>query len=59
VLLLLYEGHAKNIVKLSEIVMSLQTDGNTIDSYSIANVSLLLNIVTQNVITVITVVTFF
>ena len=58
-LLLLYEGHAKNIVKLSEIVMSLQTDGNTIDSYSIANVSLLLNIVTQNVITVITVVTFF
>jgi len=39
--------------------MSLQTDGNTIDSYSIANVSLLLNTVTQSVITVFTVVTLF
>ena len=46
-------------MKLSGIVMSLQTDGNTIYSYSIANVSLLLNIVTQIVIIVITVVILF
>ena len=38
--------------------MSLQTDGNTIDCYSIANVPLLLNIVTQKVIIVITVIIF-
>jgi hypothetical protein len=44
--------------KLSCIGTSLQTDGNMIDCYSIANVPLLLNIVTQIVIVVITVIIF-
>ena len=38
--------------------MSLQTNENTIDRYTIVNVSLLLNIVTQRVIIVITVISF-